>query len=321
MTPPTGFVRLRRPDLSPGPGKRSPIVRLICQPMLRGLAERLGFHLVPNHFYQPMPDFARLPGYLWEDTGDPVGIAFPLDRMRELLEAIDRVCAEELRSFPVEGPRPGAFHGFYLQNGYFESVDAEMLYGIVRTRRPRRIIEIGSGFSTRVMRSAIERNLADDPAGRCELVTVDPFASESLDADASAPWSVMRSPVQALDPESVRALEPGDMLFIDSSHVLCTGSDVAFEFLELIPRIGPGVLVHIHDIFIPGEYPREWVKSRRTAWNEQYILQALLTDSDAFRVFFAGQWVRVRHPGLLAEHIPSFRPESTSPGSFYFERV
>ncbi len=321
MIPLTDFVKLRHPDLSPGPPKQSLIARLICHPMFRGLAEKLGFHLVPHHFYQPIPDFDRIPEHLWEDSGDPLGIAFPLDRMAELLATIVRDFGEELRSFPVEDPQPGKFHGFYLHNTYFGSVDAEILYGIVRTRRPRRIIEIGSGFSTRLMRSAIERNIADHPAHKCKLITVDPFASESLDADASAPWGVMRYPVQALDPDSVRELEPRDMLFIDSSHVLCTGSDVAFAFQELIPRIGPGVLVHIHDVFIPGEYPRKWVKTRRTAWNEQYILQALLTCSETYRVYFAGQWMRVRHPNLLGKHITSFHPEFTSPGSFYFERV
>lgn len=315
------LVRIRIDRVSSGRGGRSLLAKILCRNRARAVFERLGVHVVPVHFYQPLPDFANLPDSLWDDKGPPVGIDLPTDAMTQLVEAVGGCYGDELAAFPTTPHTDGPYYGYATHNGLFEGVDAEMLYGLVRLRRPERIIEIGSGYSTRLMRAAIARNRADNPDYEGRIASVDPFASEDLMRHAPQWASVHYHPVQALDPACVETLGPGDLLFIDSSHAASVGSDVVFEFLELIPRVRPGVLVHVHDVFLPYEYPREWVQRRRLAWNEQYLLQALLCHSPAFRVVFAGHWMHRQRPSVLEAHIATYDRRTTAPGSFYFERV
>lgn len=312
-------VRILRPDYQPGRCTKSVAARALCRPSLQNVFEKIGIHLTPVHFYQPLPEFLKLPEYIWSEVDSVAGVEFDAEDMKQLLYRMSDGFRDEYRRFPG-GSLDSDFNGFYLNNGYFESVDAELLYGLVRLRKPVRIIEIGSGFSTRLMRLAIERNRNEDHSYQGRMTTVDPFASESLELDTPSWAKILRAPIQAIDPRSVESLEEGDMLFIDSSHVVATNSDVVFEFLQLIPRVRPGVLVHVHDIFIPCEYPRRWLRDGRMAWNEQYLLQAFLSFSEAFRVVFAAHWAHINIPDSLAEAVPSYDRTATEPGSFYFER-
>ena len=109
-------------------------------------------------------------------------------------------------------------------------------------------------------------------------------------------------------------------LFIDSSHVCKIGSDVQFLFLEVLPRIRPGVVVHMHDIFMPLEYPKHWGLDSGRFWNEQYLLQTFLSFNEAFEVFWAGHWMHIKHPDLLMKAFPSYKA-GVSPGSFWFRRT
>ena len=116
-------------------------------------------------------------------------------------------------------------------------------------------------------------------------------------------------------------LEAGDVLFIDSSHMLRIGSDVQFEYLEILPRLKPGVIVHIHDIFLPAEYPRNWVHDKHIFWNEQYLLQAFLAFNASFEVLWGGSWMHLNHPAELESAFQSYKRENQWPGSFWIRRV
>jgi hypothetical protein len=169
---------------------------------------------------------------------------------------------------------------------WFTGLDAAALYTLVRDARPARIVEIGSGHSTRISaRAVVDGGLAT------EILAVDPAPRAAL---AALPVRWQRRPVQELDPGVVDGLASGDVLFVDSSHVLVAGSDVAFLFTELIPRLRPGVLLHVHDVFLPEPYPAAW------AWrgyNEQQAVAGLL--AGGFALVFASRWVRRRAPDLL----------------------
>lgn len=104
-------------------------------------------------------------------------------------------------------------------------------------------------------------------------------------------------------------LERNDILFIDFSHILSIGSDVRYEYLDLLPRLKPGVLIHFHDIFLPAEYPQKWVLNFHRFWNEQYLLQAFLTFNTEFEVLWAGNFMHLNHSDLLAATIPSYKQE------------
>jgi hypothetical protein len=169
---------------------------------------------------------------------------------------------------------------------WFTGLDAAALYTLVRDRRPARVVEIGAGHSTRIGARAVA-----DGGLTTEHVAVDPAPRAVLGA---LPVRWERRPVQELDPGVVDGLASGDLLFVDSSHVLVAGSDVAFLFTELIPRLRPGVLLHVHDVFLPEPYPAAW------AWrgyNEQAAVAGLLTGG--FALVFASRWVRRRAPDLL----------------------
>jgi predicted O-methyltransferase YrrM len=169
---------------------------------------------------------------------------------------------------------------------WFTGLDAAALYTLVRDARPARIVEIGSGHSTRISARAVA-----DGGLASEILAVDPAPRAAL---AALPVRWHRRPVQELDPGVVDGLASGDVLFVDSSHVLVAGSDVAFLFTELIPRLRPGVLLHVHDVFLPEPYPAAW------AWrgyNEQQAVAGLL--AGGFALVFASRWVRRRAPDLL----------------------
>jgi hypothetical protein len=132
--------------------------------------------------------------------------------------------------------------------------------------------------------------------------------------------SVLPKKVQEIPLSTFAKLERNDVLFIDSSHVLTIGSDVRYEYLDILPRVKPGVLVHCHDIFLPAEYPKEWVLDDHRFWNEQYLLQAFLTFNNEFEVLWAGSYMHLKHPDLLAAAIPSYRQEKCYPKSFWIRR-
>ena len=197
--------------------------------------------------------------------------------------------------------------GFFYDNGYFPSPDAQVLYCMVRTHRPGLIVEIGSGNSTRVARQAI---IDGAPDGR--IMSIDPLPRVEVAALADR---VERRPVQEVDAdELVRLLEPGSILFIDSSHELEAGGDLPYLFLDVLPRLAPGVLVHVHDVFLPYEYPREWVVDLRWRFDEQYLLQAILAFGGGFEVLWAGHYLQRTRPDFAA-HFPQAKLERA--GSFW----
>src|SRR5262245_55626837 len=214
------------------------------------LLERVGIHLTPNHYHFPIPDTSRLKESTWRHVSELPGLEMNEPEQIALLDRLGGSVGQEWAGLPRK--RTDGQTEFYLENGHFETVDAEMFYGLVRDRGPRRILEIGSGFSTRLALLALERNGASGKPGVVTLV--DPRPPDWLRPGTAHIDRVIASPVQELPLREFTALGASDMLFIDSTHVLAIGSDVQFLFLEVLPRLNPGVLVHVHDIFFPGEY-------------------------------------------------------------------
>ena len=180
--------------------------------------------------------------------------------------------------------------GYSYDNDYFTSPDAEVAYALARDLQPAHIVEVGSGNSTLLFREAIR-----DGEMRAELVSIDPDPRRSIDSVADRVIAKRLEEVASTDLFDM--LVPGDILFIDSSHEVKAGNDVVRLLLEIVPKLPRGVLVHLHDIFLPFEYPREWLIDNRWAWNEQYIVQALLEGSNQFEVVWPGHYVQRTMPG------------------------
>jgi hypothetical protein len=189
-------------------------------------------------------------------------------------------------NFQTETPHTASGELLFTQgNDQFGWLDARILVAMLRHHAPARVIEVGSGFSTLIMSSVVAGHLW----GRTHITAIEPFPRAFL---AGLPHvDLLQSKVQDVPLSTFDQLQPGDVLFIDSSHVAKTGSDVNYLFFEVIPRLKPGVLIHVHDIWLPLEYPQQWVLAEARSWNEQYILRAMLSFSEAYCIELAGSYV------------------------------
>jgi hypothetical protein len=273
------------------------------------------YDLVPRNYYSPVPDLESLPGDIWERRSALGGIDLRLDAAIELIERELAPFVAEL-DVPRSGPAPAG--SFFLENEAYESVDAELLYAILRARRPRRVLELGSGFTTLLIGEACRRNAAD--GSPTEHLALDPFPREQILGE-KPPEPTVFEPTSATDVplERFAELETGDVLFVDTTHTVKLGSDVNYIVLDVLPTLAPGVLVHFHDVFLPWEYPRGWFEEMRYYWAEQYLLQAFLAFNDAFEVVLPAMAVAREHPERLRAIVPTMTP-GTRPGAFWIER-
>ena len=268
------------------------------------LWEKRGYHVTPVHFYETVPDTTQFRDDIFTWQSEMAGVDMNLDGQMELLHRFMSEYKEEYDSFPSE-PTGDPF-GFHLRNGLFENVDAEMLYCMIREFKPRRIIEIGSGYSTRVSAGAIRKNRELDPGYDCELTCIEPNPRPEIKEGLGGAIKLVESNVQDVPVEFFSALDENDILFVDSSHVVVVGSDVCFEYLEVLPRLGKGVIVHTHDILLPRLYVEHWFRMK-VFWNEQFLLQAFLAFNTSFEVMWAGNYMHAYHSEELERAFESYR--------------
>lgn len=257
----------------------------------------------PGHFYSPIPDLnfvQRHSSKLFErDTRDVPGVPLHADEQRDLIAKFGCFYSD----IPFAAKRSGELR-YYFDNAYFSYGDAITLYSMLRCFRPQRVIEIGSGYSSAVMLDTNDRFLG----GTVECVFIDPHPERFqslLNAPDGARHQLIVADVQDVSLDHFQALEPNDVLFIDSSHVVRIGSDVVFLLSLVLPALKRGVLVHFHDVFWPFEYPQEWVLDGR-AWNEAYALKAFLQFNSSFEILFFNSYLGVHHKDALLRHLPLF---------------
>ena len=261
------------------------------------LWEKYGFHLSPVHFYEPMPDTRSLTDALLGKKSELIGIDMQEADQLDLLHNVFPQFRPEYAEIPREpGTDPKQF---YLNNGFFTGADALVYYGMVRHFNPQLVIEVGSGFSSRLAARACLRN------GRGELICIEPNPDRTLTDGFGGLTTLIAKRVEDVGFDLFQRLRANDILFIDSSHVVRCGGDVNCLLLEIVPRLNPGVIVHLHDIFLPHEYGRAWVIDRYRFFTEQYLLQAFLTFNTEFRVLFANHYMAVKHQGEMAALFPN----------------
>jgi predicted O-methyltransferase YrrM len=238
--------------------------------------------IIPEYFYTPVYAPDSLPEKAWSGTFDS-GVRYDADEQLALMERVHRF-HDELLLFDVEpsAPEPELTR-FYWKNSEFSHGDAVLYYSLLRHLRPRKVIEVGGGYSTLLASAAAEKN------GVTEITCIEPYPRPFLQKKI-ARVTLHKSLAQDLPPEFFDVLEENDVLFIDSSHVCKTGSDVNHLYLRVLPRLKTGVWVHLHDIFLPFEYPKAWVE-QRLYWNEQYLLAALLAHSSKWEIAVANHFL------------------------------
>jgi hypothetical protein len=273
--------------------------------------ERQGLVPVPLHYYHPYPraDDPALSRF-WERKSGLQGVEASLDEALGLLEEIGRAFGAEC-VWPESSADPHAYHS---SNGTFGYASAAVAHAMIRHLAPRRVIEVGSGYSTHILGGALARN-AKDAGHAGELISIEPHPPEILNTEIPCLTRRIARPVEEVDPSLFEGLGRNDVLFIDSSHVIRYGGDVLFLYLEVLPALAPGVVVHVHDIHLPEPYPRVYFDENRYVWNEQYLLQAFLCHNARFRVLLPCWWIHRDHDDCFRQAFPRYDPASHRPGS------
>lgn len=269
--------------------------------------EKLGFHIVPNHYYSPIPDTRMLTDEIFSKYTDLIGIDINESEQLELLSIFESNFKTEYNKFPRYKTKVP--YQYYIKNGHFMSGDSEILYSMVRYFKPKKIIEIGAGYSTFCSALAILKNKIEDSNYKCELISIEPFPKDIFKKGFPGFSKLIPKKLEELPVSIFKTLNENDILFIDSSHVLKVGGDVKYEYLEILPRLNNGVLIHIHDILLPAEYPRDYVFDLFRFWNEQYLLQAFLIFNRNYKILWMGKFMHISYPEELEKAFYSLKQD------------
>lgn len=300
------------------PSRSDALREAIARTSLAGakkVANQLGQHVTPANFHSTIPDLPPEDHPIWERRSG----SLPVDTAAQIA-FVESDLARYTGGEFEEATAPAKRHGFRYWNGLFETADAELLYALLRHIRPKRVLELGSGFSTMITGAALARNAQDgSPA---EFTAVDPEPRTEV-ADAIAGVGTFeRRDARDLTVDSYAALQAGDVLFIDTSHIVKLGSEVNQLFLEVLPTLAPGVWVQVHDIFLPYEYPRYRLVASGF-FNEQYLLHAFLLGNDAWETRLALHAMAREQRERLTAVVPSLGETTLaeySPSSFWIRR-
>lgn len=274
----------------------SPLARYLLKSYgsRQSLRNRVRFHVQAFNYFSPIADISEvdLPQLLAKrDLG---GLLPELSTFDSLLEQF-KPFAAEVKSFPKKA---GNETPFWFHNFSYEDMDAVTLYSMLRHLKPKRMIEVGCGFSSRMTTIAANKNAAE--GSPLDAVFIEPYpAPYLLNYKLCGPLLVQK--IQQVPLDRFAQLESGDILFIDTSHVLKTQNDLCYILLHILPRLAKGVYIHFHDIFTPYDYPESWLLQTACYYNEQYALEAILRNSDNFEVILPvyALW-RDRHEKLVA---------------------
>jgi hypothetical protein len=288
------------------------------------LANALTAHRQPpaypdGHFYSPVVDTAAVAerrDAIWPAAPKIAGIDFnDAGHVHVLTELFPRFIGDYDYAEHEHADLPG--EAFYTQNSQFSWLDARALFVLLRAWRPRRIIEVGSGFSSLLIADVNRRWFG----GGIDFTCIEPFPRAFLRDRIEGISRLIEQEVQRVALSAFEALEAGDVLFIDSSHVAKTGSDVNFLYFDVLPLLTRGVRIHVHDIFLPHDYLPEWVLDENRSWNEQYLLRALLMYSTMFRVEFGCSYAFHAHRSLVQKALAHPKGHAFAGGSFWMTKM
>ena len=271
------------------------------------LLKRIGIFPITKNYYEPQFDFDKLKTDLKKKRNLP-GVNLNTENQLNLLKKFEY--KQELIDLNLDSKNSNI--NFNIDNNFFERGDAEIYYQIIRFFKPKKIVEIGSGQSTLISLEAIKKNKLENNSST-KLICIEPYENNWLE---NLGIEVMRKKIEDVDLDLCKNLEANDILFIDSSHIIRPQGDILKEFLEILPILKTGVIIHIHDIYTPRNYPERWLKKENRFYNEQYLLEAMLDNSKRYSVLLALNFLKNDHYDELKKHCP-YLIDSTEPGSFY----
>ena len=280
-------------------------------PLSTQVIKKIGIFPIRDHYYEPQFKFDMKNKNFSKDRFLP-GIDLNIDGQLKFLKNLN--FSKELRMLDLN--KNSKNYKFNINNSFFTRGDAEIYYQIIRHIKPNKVIEIGSGQSTLIALEAIKKNKDKDNKS-AKITCIEPYENlwlESLDIE------VIRKKIENINFNIDEAsLNSGDILFIDSSHIIRPQGDVLKIYLEILPRLKSGVIIHIHDIFTPRNYLKKWIEKDVFFWNEQYLLEALLTDTNKYKVICALNYLKHNHYSELKNTCP-YLDKLSEPGSFYIKK-
>lgn len=262
--------------------------------------EALGFHVVPIVYDSPVPQTKDLTDDVFQRESECVGLDWNTAVQEEYLSHVFPSYAEEVE---------------FEESETLSLVDSAILHSMIRHYKPRKIVEIGSGASTQVAARACELNRRE--GNPYELVSIDPYPRKDVLGNVPGKSTLIETEVQSVD---LAEITDCDLLFIDSTHVVKIGGDVNFEILEIVPRLKPGALVHWHDMLLPGEYWKEWVKEKHYIWTEQYMVHAFLKFNSEFEVLWGSRYMHLKDATAIKSTFPFFQPGQHHISSLWVRR-
>lgn len=268
----------------------------------------------PGHFYSPLvktSDILQQEERIFNKDKLLAAVDLNVGEQQMLLEQFKAYYRHlSFPDYPEQGKR------YYYNNGAFSYADVIFLFSMMMHFRPKRIIEIGSGFSSAAMLDVNEQFFDN----AIELTFIEPFPDTLKKlAKKEDRYTLLQKGVQDVELTTFHALEENDFLFIDSTHVAKTNSDVLFEMFEVLPQLKKGVKIHFHDIFYPFEYPRSWVVEENRSWNEIYLLRSFLMYNSGFKILSFNTFLEYTWPDWFKEHMP-FCLENEG-GSIWLEKI
>jgi hypothetical protein len=264
--------------------------------------QRAGYHFQANDYYSPLNDLDFLKNNLdlWKDRPPCSVINWNVDGQLATAQRIGDY-VEELRDIP-EDHTPGKPE-YCWNNPMWNNADALVQYGLLRDFKPKRVVEVGCGWSSLLLQRALERNQTP-----CQVVQVEPYPNPLLLKLFPKDWLLHRTLLQRAPFEIFESLQADDICFYDGSHCAKPASDVNWFFFEILPRLAPGVIIHIHDIFLPDDYPDLWIFERGQTWNEQYLLQAFLMSNHDYKILIANAFLSKINAAALESFYRGVQP-------------
>jgi hypothetical protein len=282
--------------------------------------ERLGIHVLPIHYYSPVPDTRQLRKDFgrWHREWSFLGIDFDMDEERKLVQDLTRF-RSELQRLPSHAEI--AARG--LGEGYGE-VEASVLHAMLRSLKPSLVVEVGSGVSTFYTVHALAVNKQEHGTDS-HIKCIDPYPRpelRALSATAKVPLEIIPAPVQDVEISLFQELGEGDVLFVDSSHISRLDSDVDRLYLEIFPCLRPGVLIHIHDIPFPFlvPNPEHWIFTKHKFWNEAPLLAAFLAFNASFKIMLSLSYLHHKFPEVL-QALMTYDRKVHEPTSIWLKRI
>ncbi|MDP4285491.1 MAG: class I SAM-dependent methyltransferase [Bacteroidota bacterium] len=292
-------------------------------PYVKGLEERIHefekySSFAPGHYYSPLADPGEYKAQQSKDFASPNFVPAEIDFNRAQQVSLLKAFAGFYAEMPFTEKDKGT-NRFSFDNIFFTYADAISMYSMLRVYKPRRLIEIGSGFSSALVLDTNELFFNNG----IHLTFIEPNPERLYqNLRGSETVNIIAQKIQDVELDIFKTLEAGDFLLIDTSHVSKSGSDVNHIYFNILPYLKKGVIIHIHDIFFPFEYPEKWVIEEKRSWNEIFLLRSFLAFSNAFKMIFFNDYIQKMEHRYIEENIPLFLKRNTTVcGGMWIEKT